>query len=85
MSAFDPLRIFEPLDYRSAMRRLTIMLACALTSCVALLCIMIFNLTGDCPQDRCDPTVESVSHLVIGIGFALTASVVVGLIRSRTT
>lgn len=85
ISDFDPLQTFERLDYRSTMRRLTIMLACALASGVARLCIMIFNLTGDCPQRRCEPTIESVSHLLIGIGFALAASVVVRLIRSRTS
>jgi hypothetical protein len=66
------------------MRRLTIMLVCALASGVALLGMMIFNLTGDCPGRRCEPTVESVSYLVIGLGIALTACMAIRLIGKRT-
>jgi hypothetical protein len=67
------------------MRRLTISLACALASGLGLLWMMILNLTGDCPQDRCGPTVESVSYLVIGIGIALAACVFIQVIRKRTS
>jgi hypothetical protein len=67
------------------MRRLTISLTCVLASGLALLWMMIFNLTGDCPHDRCAPTVESVSYLVIGTGIALAACVFVQVIRKRTS
>jgi hypothetical protein len=84
MSAFHPLQTSQPIIYGRAMRRMTIMLACGLASGVVLLCMMVFNLTGDCPGNRCEPTVESVSYLVIGTGIALIACLVVRSVQKRT-